>query len=151
MEKKGQANVWMIIAIVLFIIIISGAGFYFKANLKNKPLFKSAEAEPNFIIPNDQNKDQTTVIYEIYNPTLLDLSGQVEFLFDDDCLETYPDYQDVLVKSKDNQAFNKIFRSQERDLPDKCYQSQSVFLRLTDTNNSLLYDTKEIKILVTQS
>lgn len=151
-----EAIPWIIGGILVIILLIASGGSFFIFNTGgNKPIFKDAYVDPTYLIPTATDSARAIIIYEIKNPTLLDFSGNVEFSYDKDCLNIHTTEQQVDVKSKSNQAFNKdvqtVNTNRYSDFPEKCYQTQSIFLKLSDFENTVVYDTKEIKVTIARS
>ncbi len=153
MNKKGD-TIKIVIIIVVALIALGVITGYFASNSSSKtPLLETVRVEPVSLTPNTITPEKATITFQINNPTLIDYSGKTEFVYDEDCLSTSQKYKDVFAKSQSKSAFQQIITIKSIDwnnnLPEKCYQTQSIFLRLEDNNSSRTYDTKEVTILIT--
>lgn len=155
MNKKAGVEVIIIVAVVVTAAIILAFLFLHPSlNGKNSPFLETIQISPPAIISGSSSStsNQATLSFEVNNPTVVDFSGKVEFVYDTDCLDTYYVTKNVFAQSQRKQAFSQIFNiknSGYSSLPDKCFQQQSIFLKLEDSNNSRIYDTQEVKISIT--
>lgn len=136
--------------IILVLILLGSSGLLF---MNNNPKFLDIEIQPTQYITyyEYQNDEVNKIFYKIDNPTNLDFSGSVEFLYDDDCFNIYQNLQQVSVPAKSQQGFFKEIRLEGRNIPNKCFSTQTILLRMVNENKTIIYDTEEIKITIVKS
>lgn len=136
--------------ILLILIVLGGSGIIF---INNNPRFMDVEVQPTqYITHYDyQNDEVNKIFYKINNPTNLDFSGSVEFLYDDDCFNIYQNLQQVSVSAKSQQGFFKEIRLDGREISNKCFSTQAILLRMINENKTIVYDTEEVKITIVKS
>jgi hypothetical protein len=149
MQKKGATPVIVIIIIAVLVIALIGSGFYINDLLKTKPYIKEISTTPTFIIPTDNNKDSADIFFIIDNPTDIDFSGKIQFIFDQDCFNLWQN-EDIMINAKGENSFTRSINSDNYNIPNKCYKTHTIVAKLTNKNSTTIYSSKEFQLTITK-
>lgn len=139
--------------LILAILLVSGCGIINPQ--KEQPYFKDVKADPSYLIPSDQNKKSSNLIFTIMNPTTLKFTGIVEARFNDKCLTSYDKEKPVTVKNNDESSSYIKIEVVSQGYPDykpleDCYKPQKIILIIESDDKKMVYDSKELEVTIAQ-
>jgi len=150
MKKKGQAQVVLIVIIIILAIALLGSGIYINDLLKTKPHFEKVSVNPEFIIPNDNNRNSADVLFIINNPTNIDFRGRIQIIYDEDCFSVYGVDQDVEVGAKNKNSVTRTLTARNYNAPEKCFKTHQIVTKLSNVDGTTLYSSKDFQLTITE-
>jgi hypothetical protein len=150
MNKRASLPTIVVVIIVVLGLALTSSVIK-NINLMNmKPTIKSLSINPTFIIPSYSAKNSADILAIITNPTDIDFRGKIQFIYDTDCLTIWQNPKDVSVNSKSENSFITTVQGINWNLPEKCYKTQTIIVKLTNLNSTNIYDSKEIQLTLTK-